>query len=475
MKNLDKFFIGGSWVVPSSNRTCPLVDPATETRTAEVPLGSEVDVDRAVAAARAAFPGFSGTTREERLQLLQNLLVLYEENYERIAGLMTREMGTPLTFSRDAQAQMGRIHIEAGIEALERFEFDVARGNALLAREPIGVVGLITPWNWPMHQLMLKVVPALAVGCTVVVKPSEYSPLSAVLVAELIERAGFPAGVYNHVQGLGAEVGAALSRHPDVDMISFTGSTRAGVAVARDAALTVKRVSQELGGKSPNIILPDADFQIAVTDGVNRCFINAGQACSSPSRMLVPIDRMDEAADIAAARANAVRVGPARRDGDGTRTGRQRTPVCSHPGPDRSRSGGGSHACGGRVGPPGRDRRRILCAPDRVLPCQKRHADRPRGDIRAGPVHHRISRCRGCRPDRERHALRAGGLHTGTRYRPARALARRLRVGSVFINEAAYDPTAPFGGYKQSGNGREGGEYGFEEYLELKTIGGYAA
>lgn len=326
-----------------------------------------------------------------------------------------------------------------------------------------------------MHQLMLKVVPALAVGCTVVVKPSEYSPLSAVLVAELIERAGFPAGVYNHVQGLGAEVGAALSRHPDVDMISFTGSTRAGVAVARDAALTVKRVSQELGGKSPNIILPDADFQIAVTDGVNRCFINAGQACSSPSRMLVPIDRMDEAADIAAARANAVRVG---QPGE---TGTELGPVVN----ERQFAAiqalieagleeGATLAAGGSGRPEG------IGAGYYVRPTVFSHV---RNDMRIareeifGPVLSII----GYRDVED--AVRIAndtpfGLAAYIQGRDigrARALARRLRVGSVFINEAAYDPTAPFGGYKQSGNGREGGEYGFEEYLELKTIGGYAA
>ena len=407
MRNLQKFYIDGARVNPSSKRTLPLIDPATEEHIEDVPLGTERDVGTAVGAASRAIGAYSHSTREERLQLLRRLLDAYNDHYDELARLMTREMGTPLRFSNSAQTLMGRIHLESGIEALRAFVFDEPRGDALIAREPIGVCGLITPWNWPMHQLMLKIVPALAAGCTVVVKPSECSPLSAVWIAELVDRVGFPAGVYNYAQGLGHEAGAAISRHPDVHMVSMTGSTRAGVAVARDAAESVKRVQQELGDKSPNILLPDADFAALVSDGVNRCFANCGQACSAASRMLVAHDRMVEAERVAATCANAFRVGPPLDDNTDTIIGYK----------------------------------------------DENEAAEIANETPYGLAAYVQT------PDLDR----------------ARRRARRLRSGSVFINQATYEPTAPFGGYKLSGNGREGGEYGLAEYLEVKTIGGFGA
>jgi len=309
MKHIDKFYIDGQWVAPQGRETHELINPADESVIASIPMANEADVNAAVAAAKAAFDGWQMTTKEERLKLLRRLLELYNERYDDIAELMTREMGTPLDFSKAAQAWVGQAHLEAAIDALERLEFEDVRGDTLISLEPVGVCALITPWNWPMNQLVVKAAPALAAGCTMVAKPSEFSPLSSLLFAELIDEAGFPAGVYNHITGHGPGAGELLSRHPDVDMVSITGSTRAGIAVARSAADTVKRVAQELGGKSANIILRDADLEKAVKDGVDACYVNCGQACRAPARMLVPAEKMEEAKRYAKEAADAHSVG----------------------------------------------------------------------------------------------------------------------------------------------------------------------
>src|SRR5271157_5739074 len=312
MRRHEQFYIDGRWVDPAVPATLDVIDPSTEQPFTRISLGSKADVDRAVGAARAAFDGFSRSTREDRLGLLRRVLDCYNSRAEDLAEAVSREMGAPLSFARDAQVWAGRVHLEATIEALEAYEFSRLRGTSLIVKEPIGVTSLITPWNWPLNQIVCKVTPALAAGCTVVLKPSEIAPISGVLFAEIVEAAGAPPGAFNLINGAGPDVGQVMAGHPGVDMVSFTGSTRAGVIVAKTAADTVKRVAQELGGKSPNIILPDADFEPAVREGVRACFANSGQSCDAPTRMLVPVDRQDEALAIAKVVAEGLKVGDPR-------------------------------------------------------------------------------------------------------------------------------------------------------------------
>jgi len=473
MENLDKFYINGKWVKPKSSKTHTLVNPATEKPIAQVPMGSVEDLDSCVAAAKSAFDEFGMSTREFRLDLMHSLLNEYNAAYDELAELMSREMGSPLNFSKNAQALMGRIHLEAGIKALEEFEFETKRGEGLVSREPIGVVGLITPWNWPMNQLMMKVAPALAAGCTMVVKPSEFSPLSAVLFAELTDRAGFPPGVYNHILGYGDEVGSALSKHPDVQMISITGSTAAGVAVARDSADTVKRVHQELGGKSPNIILADADLEVSIRDGINKCFVNCGQACIAASRMLVPIRLMDQAAEIAAKVASEFKVGPPQQDDSvlgPVANEKQYTHIQRLI--SKGIEEGAKIVVGGSGRPDGLEKGYY------IRPTVFSHATNDMEIAREeifGPVLAII----GYETEEEAIVIANDTPYGLAAYvqssdlEKARRFARALRAGSVFINQAAYDPTAPFGGYRQSGNGREGAEFGVADFLEVKTTAGY--
>ncbi|MCV6604209.1 MAG: aldehyde dehydrogenase family protein, partial [Porticoccaceae bacterium] len=299
MENLRKFYIGGQWVAPLESTDYPVINPATEQPFATTVLGGAEDVERAIAAARNAFEGFSQTTREERLAMLERLLAGYMERYDEFAEAITEEMGAPISFSRAAQADTGRGHIQAAIDALKDYPFEEDTSSARVVREPIGVCGFICPWNWPINQVVCKVAPAIAAGCTMVVKPSEDTPLSAMLFAEVVHQAGIPAGVFNMINGTGPDVGAVLSTHPDVDMVSLTGSTRVGALVSKAAADSIKRVALELGGKSPNLILDDADLQAAVKRGVFSCFENSGQSCNAPTRMLVPRSRYEEALDIA--------------------------------------------------------------------------------------------------------------------------------------------------------------------------------
>ncbi|MGH6683073.1 MAG: aldehyde dehydrogenase family protein, partial [Pseudolabrys sp.] len=298
-KNHAKFYIDGAWVDPAVPKTLEVINPATERAYTKISLGSAADVDRAVAAAQAAFPAFSRTTREQRLALLRKVLELYNRRYDEIADAVTEEMGAPVKFAREAQAWAGQVHLEATIKALEEIDFSYQRGSTRIVREAIGVVGLITPWNWPLNQIVCKVAPALAAGCTMVLKPSEIAPVSGIIFAEIMHAAEVPKGVFNLVNGDGTTVGQYLAGHPGVAMMSFTGSTRAGISVAKVAADTVKRVAQELGGKSANIILPDADLNDAVTRGAAACFSNSGQSCDAPTRMFVPAERHAEALEIA--------------------------------------------------------------------------------------------------------------------------------------------------------------------------------
>jgi aldehyde dehydrogenase (NAD+) len=305
-------YVDGAWVAPLQSKLVDVIDPSTEEAFTQVAAGGKEDVDRAVAAAKAAFPAFARTSRNERVDLLRAILAEYNRRRRDIAEALAQEMGAPLQFAFDRQSARGTDHLARMIEVLQTYRFEEVEGTTLIAREPIGVVGLITPWNWPINQIVTKVAPAIAAGCTMVLKPSEIAPLNAIIWSEVMHAAGVPKGVYNMVQGEGGVVGAAMSAHPDIDMMSFTGSTRAGILVAQAAAATVKRVAQELGGKSANILLPDVDFQTAVTKGVTSMMVNSGQSCTAPSRMLVPADRHEEVKAIAKAAAEHLVVGDVR-------------------------------------------------------------------------------------------------------------------------------------------------------------------
>jgi aldehyde dehydrogenase (NAD+) len=475
MEQSRQFYIDGAWVDPTSPKDFPVLSPATEEPIGTISLGDKADVDKAVAAARRAFESFSQTTREERLELLGKIGAAYQAHYEEMAETISREMGAPLWLSKAAQAAAPLGHLAAAMEVLKSYEFEVKRGKTMMRREPIGVCGLITPWNWPVNQIACKVLPAIAAGCTMVLKPSEIAPLSGILWAQILHEAGVPKGVFNLVNGDGPTVGEAISSHPGVDMVSFTGSTRAGVAVAIAAAPTVKRVTQELGGKSANIILDDAELAPAVTGGVRNCFTNSGQSCNAPTRMLVSKKRHDEALAIAKEVAESMRVGDP--FADGTMLG----PVVSEAQFEkiqrliqRGIDEGATLAAGG----PGR--------PDGLT---KGYYVKPTifGNVRNdmtiareeifGPVLSILPF------ESEDEAVKIAndtvyGLSsyvTSGDLEHARAVAKQMRAGNVHINGAQLDFGAAFGGYKQSGNGREWGEAGFEEYLELKAVFGWDA
>ena len=474
---LDKlqFYIDGQWVDPVEPRTLDVVNPATEAVCGRISLGSAADVDKAVAAASRAFESFSQTTREERVALLQAILDEFKKRHDDVARAIMDEMGAPWTLARGAQAASGPQHIKATKRALENYEFEERTGTTLVAKEPIGVCGMITPWNWPMNQIAVKVAPALAAGCTMVLKPSEIAPFDAIIFAEILDAAGVPAGVFNLVNGDGPGVGTALSGHPGIEMVSFTGSTRAGVLVAQNAAPTVKRVAQELGGKSANIVLDDADFEKSVSTGAAECFENTGQSCNAPTRMLVPKDRMDEAAEIAARVANATVVG------DPTDDATQVGPLVSEmqwnkvqgliqKGIDEK----ATLAAGGTGRPDGLEKGYF--AKPTVFANVSNDMTIAREEI-FGPVLSIIPY------EDEDEAVRIANdtpyglsayVSSGDLER-ARRVASRMRAGMVHINNAWLDSNAPFGGYKQSGNGREWGHHGIDEFLEVKSIYGYEA
>ncbi len=473
MTNYMKFYIDGRWVDPAIARACDVVNPATEEVVAQVSLGSAEDVDRAVRAARRAFPAFSASPREERIALLERIVAIFERRQEELAHAMTIEMGSTITFSRQGQAPNALGHFKEACEILKTYKFEYMMGNALIRREPIGVCGLITPWNAPLNQIAMKLAPAIAAGCTSVLKPSEIAPLSPILLAEVLDEAGVPPGVFNLVNGNGATVGEAISRHPDIDMVSFTGSTRAGVLVAKSAADTVKRVVEELGGKSANIVLPSADLDSAVAAGVLRCFNNAGQSCQSPTRMLVPRASRDRAVEIARQAAEGVKIG------DTLDPATTLGPVASKAQFDkvqgliqRGIDDGATLVCGG-VGIPAGINRGYYVRPT-VFADVTTDMAIARQEI-FGPVLSILSY------DNEDDAVDianrtvyglAGYVQAGDIVE-ARRVAARIRAGRIFINAAKPERTLPFGGYKQSGNGREQGIFGFEEYLEAKAVLGY--
>lgn len=473
MADREKFYIGGAWVSPHEARVFPVVNPATEERIYDLAIGGPADVDAAVAAARAAWPSFAATTREERVALLARIIELYGRRMRDVGAAISDEMGAPLTLGERVHAAAGLSHFMTTHEALKTFVFEERLGAAMVVREPIGVAGQITPWNWPMNQIACKVAPALAAGCTMVLKPSEYTPTAALILAEVLHEAGVPPGVFNLVNGLGPEVGAAMSAHPGLDMISFTGSTRAGIDVAVRAAPTVKRVTQELGGKSANIILEDADFEKAVGGGARHCFNNSGQSCNAPSRMLVPATRMREAAGIAASVADSLRVGdPRSRDTD-------LGPVANSTQWEKVQrliesgiSEGATLAAGGAGRPHGLNtgfyvRPTVFADVAPEMEIAREEIFGPVLSILPYKDEDDAVRIANDTP----YGL-AGYVSSGDVDR-ARAVARRIRAGNVNLNGVMNDRRAPFGGYKQSGNGREWGRFGIEEYLEVKAIGGW--
>jgi len=472
MREYLKFYIDGQWVDPVTPKTLDVINPATEAVAGKISAGSSADVDKAVAAAKKAFESYSQTTREERIDLLERIQAEYQKRFGDIAHAITEEMGAPASLAQRAQAPIGIGHIATGIAVLKNFQFEEDRGGTRIVKEPIGVVGMITPWNWPINQIACKVIPALATGCTMVLKPSEEAPFSAILWAEVMQAAGVPAGVFNLVNGTGAEVGAAISSHPDVDMVSFTGSTRGGVEVAKAAAPTVKRVAQELGGKSPNIILEDADFPTAVGGGVRHVMQNSGQSCNAPTRMLVPSKRMQEAMVIAKEAADSTTVG----DPNGNA---QIGPVVNKTQWDKIQrliqagiEEGATLVTGGPGRPEGLDKG--FYVKPTVFANVKNDMTIAKEEI-FGPVvsilgYESVDEAVDIGNDTE-YGLAA--YVSGTDMANVRAVASKLRAGQVAINGSGGDMMAPFGGYKMSGNGREWGDYGFHEFLETKAVIGF--
>ena len=468
-----EFYIDGRWVPPAGQaKTLDVVNPATEQTVARISAGAPADVDRAVAAARRAFETFGRSSREERIALLERIAAVYEKRLAEIAEAISQEMGAPMSLARAAQAPAGLAHLKQTLGVLKDYPFSEAKGTTRILREPVGVCGLITPWNWPMNQIMCKVAPALAAGCTMVLKPSEIAPLSGIMTAQVLHEAGVPAGIFNLVNGEGPVVGAAMAAHPGIDMMSFTGSTRAGTQVAKAAADTVKRVAQELGGKSANILLDDADFPRMVKHGVRACFNNSGQSCNAPTRMLVPRARLDEAAAIAKETADATVVGDPQ--GEKTNLG----PVASKTQFEKVQkliekgiAEGADLVAGGPGRPQGLDRGYFVRPT--VFGNVRNEMTIAREEI-FGPVLCILPY------DTEDDAVRiandtpyglSGYVSSGDPERAFR-VASRLRTGNVHLNGATVDYSAPFGGYKQSGNGREWGEFGFEEFLEVKAVMG---
>jgi aldehyde dehydrogenase (NAD+) len=475
MREYTQFYINGEWVDPGSPNSFDVINPATEEVCAHISLGAEEDVNKAVAAAKAAFQSFSRTSVAERVELLESCAEVYQKYYNDIADAIREEMGAPQELAAGAQAYCGLGHLQEAAKILKTFKFEEDLGPHRVFKEPIGVCGLITPWNWPVNQISCKVSPALAVGCTMVLKPSEVAPLSAYLFAQVMHEAGVPAGVFNMVNGDGPVVGTALSKHPDVDMMSFTGSTRAGSLVAQNAAPTVKRVTQELGGKSPNIVLADADLEKAVTAGVMHMYQNTGQSCNAPSRMLVPRARLAEAEAIAAKVTESVVVGdPAK---EGTTMG----PVVSEVQfkkiqglIEKGIAEGAKLVTGGPGRPEGIDKGYFVRPT--VFSQATNEMTIAREEI-FGPVLTMIPY------DTEEEAIQIAndtpyglaGYVQSEDVDHAREVASKIRAGNVAINGAAAGFDVPFGGYKQSGNGREWGAHGFTDFLEIKAVQGFAA
>ena len=468
-----QFYINGRWTSPAIPATLPVVNPATEAVVAQVARGTAEDVDRAVAAARGALAGWSATPAETRAQVLGKIHELILERKEQLAQALSLEMGAAIGFARAMQVPLAAEHVRVARDLLSSYRFQTVEGGTAIEREAIGVCGLITPWNWPLYQITAKVAPAIAAGCTVVLKPSELSPLSALLFAQLVHDAGLPPGVFNLVNGSGAEVGAAMAAHADIDMISITGSNRAGALVAQAAAPTVKRVTLELGGKSPNVLLPDADFAKAVPLGVMSAFRNVGQSCSAPTRMIVPRSRLAEVEALAAATANALIVGDPQ--SEETQLGPIANEAQFHRVQAMIQAGldeGAKLLCGGPGRAAGFDkgfytRPTVFSDVDNAMRIAQEEIF---GPVLCIIAYETVDEAVAIAND----TVYGLGAHVqGQDLDVARAVASRIRAGQVHLNHPAWNPMAPFGGYKRSGNGREYGVQGFEEYLETKAIIGF--
>jgi len=468
-----KVYIDGTWQDPVVKKLHPVINPANESVMYEIALGSPADVDKAVLAARRAFESYSQTTREQRIELLRKIIEVYTRRMKEIGAAISDEMGAPLGFAERFQAGAGLGHLTTTLDVLKGYAFEERLGTAMIVREPVGVIGMITPWNWPLNQIACKVAPALAAGCTMILKPSEYTPSSALIFTEILDEAGVPKGVFNLINGLGGEVGAAMSAHPGIDMISFTGSTRAGIDVVSRAASTVKRVTQELGGKSPNIILEDADLVKLISSGTTHCFNNSGQSCNAPTRMLVPQGKMNEAARIAKAVADKAKPGDPRAAETTMGPVVNRVQWEKIQGLIKRGIDEGATLVVGGLGRPDGLNKGYFVRPT-VFADVTGDMSIAREEI-FGPVLSIIGY------QDEDDAVRiandtpyglAGYVSSGDVER-ARRLARRIRAGNVNLNGAANERAAPFGGYKQSGNGREWGRFGLEEYLEVKAIAGW--
>jgi aldehyde dehydrogenase (NAD+) len=473
MPRADRFYIGGQWVTPASSATLEIVDPSTEKPIGDVALGTVEDVGRAVAAARGAFSSFSETPVEERIALLERIIEVYQRRGEDLAQSIMREVGSPPELARAAQVGAGLGQFVSALDALKNFDFEERRGSTLMRYEPIGVCGLITPWNWPLLLIGAKVAPALAAGATMVLKPSELAPLNALIVAEILDEAGLPAGVFNLVNGDGPTVGTALTEHPDVDMVSFTGSTRAGIEVARNAAPTVKRVAQELGGKSANILLDDVDLAAVLPRDMGDVCANSGQSCNAGTRWLLPASRMAEAEAIAADAAEAITVGAP--SAEGARIG----PVISQAAYDKvqrliqSALDEGATLVAGGLGRPAGLEQGWFVRPT-VLTDVTNDMTIAQEEV-FGPVITMTAYT-----DEEEAVAIANdtvyglsGYVSSADVDRARSIARRMRTGMVHVNGNGLDFAGAFGGYKQSGNGREYSDFGLREYLEVKSIFGF--
>lgn len=473
-QRLDCGYIAGAWTPLSGDEPLPVVNPTSGEVIAGVRAGNRADLDRAVAAARAAFPSYAASPVADRLALIERIHALILERAEPLAQILTQEMGAAISHARAAHVPLAAAHVQAAADVLRDYDFLTMRGSTAIVREPIGVCALITPWNWPLYQITAKVAPALAAGCTVVLKASELSPLSAMMFAQIVHDAGAPAGVFNLVNGTGPEIGTGMAEHPDVDMISITGSNRAGVLVAQAAAPTIKRVTQELGGKSPNVLLPDTDFEHAVPLGVMSAFRNVGQSCSAPTRMIVPRASLAEVEAIARRTAEAIVVGdPSDKE---TVLG----PIANQAQFHRVQTmiavgieDGARLVCGGTGRPTGIDRGffvRPTVFSD-VTSDMRIAREEIFGPVLAILPYDDVDEAVAIANDT---VFGLGGHVQGADIERARAVALRIRTGQVHINHPAWDPHAPFGGYKHSGNGREYGLFGFEEYLEVKAILGFA-
>ncbi|WP_019529296.1 aldehyde dehydrogenase family protein [Dasania marina] len=472
MRNYNQFYINGQWVAPIEPKLLDVINPANEEVCAQISMGSEADVDVAAKAARLAFNSYGYSSREERIALLEKIIEVYKKYYDEVADAITEEMGAPTKLAKGGQAHTGLGHFQSALKALKTYEFNEDLGNSEIVLEPIGVCGFITPWNWPINQIACKVAPALAVGCTVILKPSEVAPLSAYIFTKILDEAGVPAGVFNMINGDGPAVGTAISTHPEIDMVSFTGSTRAGTLVAQNAAPTVKRVAQELGGKSANIVLEDADLEKCITESVLDMFSNTGQSCNAPSRMIVPANKLTEINEIAARAAATVVTGDPR--AEGITMGPVVSEVQFNKIQGLIQAGideGSELLCGGTGLPEGIEKGYYIkptiftnCTNDMII---------SREEI-FGPVfciipYNTLDEAIEIANDTP---YGLAGYIQGKDEKTIRYVASRIRAGNININGNYGDYDTPFGGFKQSGNGREWGPHGFADYLEVKAISG---